>query len=94
MKFVSGARVLVDVTRKGGIMDVCGREKGHVRWCTIIGKFPLLPWGVNGRFPSPTQKKVIFPVHVGMELILTCLPDDMVHLTGFLGGDFQQMKLQ
>jgi hypothetical protein len=39
------------VTRKGVIVDACGPEKGHVRLCLIMGRFPLLSCGLNERFP-------------------------------------------
>jgi hypothetical protein len=31
-----GGAGFVEVTRKGGIMDVCGLKKGHIRLCVIM----------------------------------------------------------
>jgi hypothetical protein len=51
---------------------------------TILKKPPLLSQGVNERFVWPAQEQIILPVHtVGIELSLSHLPDDMVHITGF-----------
>jgi hypothetical protein len=38
-----------------------------------------------GSFSPPAQVKVILPVHVGMQLNVSCLPDDAVHVLGFHG---------
>jgi len=39
-----------------------------------------------GRFSSPAQDKAILPVHVAMELKLSCLPDGTVHYHDFMDG--------
>jgi hypothetical protein len=38
-----------------------------------------------GRFSSPAQGKAILPVHVGMGLNLSCLPDDTARVLRFHG---------
>jgi hypothetical protein len=43
--------------------------------------------GADKRFPLLAQTEAILPVHIlGMELILTLLPDDVIHVSGF-GGE-------
>jgi hypothetical protein len=44
--------------------------------------------GADKRFPSLAQIEAILPIRiVGMELILSHLPDDAIHVSGFGGED-------
>ena len=53
---VSGAG-FVEVTKKGGIMAVCGLKKGHIRLFIIMYRFPLISYGVNKRFHDQHKRR-------------------------------------
>lgn len=54
---------------------------------------PTFSQGVQESFPL-ILTEAILPVHdVGIKLHLSCLPDDLVHVSGFGGEDIDVLEL-